>query len=62
MAIRAKLSLAEVEQTRSVAMDDKAATFPVHLPRGPAELRTWFFGHDGTEHGAYFVSVEKMKN
>ncbi len=60
-AIRAKLSLAGVEQTRPVAGEDKAATFTVQLPRGPAELRTWFYGQDGTERGAYFVYVEKMK-
>ena len=61
-AIRAELSLAGVEETRPVAVEDREATFTVQLPRGPAELRTWFYGQDGTERGAYFVYVEKLKS
>jgi hypothetical protein len=60
-AVRAKLSIAGVEQTGPVAVDDKAAAFTVDLPRGPAELRTWFYGQDGTERGAYFVYVERVR-
>lgn len=61
-AVRAKLSIAGVEQARSVDTGDKAAAFTVQLPRGPAELRTWFYGQDDTERGAYFVYVERLKS
>jgi hypothetical protein len=40
---------------------DKAAVFTVHLAKGPAELRTWFFEKDGTERGAYYVYVESVR-
>ena len=60
-AVRAKLSIAGVEQELPVASEDKAAIFTVKLPRGPAELRTWFYGQDGTERGAYFTYVERIK-
>jgi arylsulfatase A-like enzyme len=59
--VKAKLSIAGVEQSKPVASEDKAATFTVQLPRGPAELHTWLYGQDGTERGAYFVYVERIK-
>ncbi len=59
--VKAKLSIAGVEESKAVNHEDKAATFTVQLPRGPAELHTWLYGQDGAERGAYFVYVERMK-
>lgn len=58
--VRAKLSVGGAEQTCTVGARDKAATFTMQLARGPAELRTWFYGQDGTERGAYYVYVEQL--
>ena len=60
-AVRAKLKIAGVEQELPIASEDKAAVFTVKLPRGPAELHTWFYGQDGTQRGAYFAYVERVK-
>ncbi|MFB3825420.1 MAG: arylsulfatase [Bryobacteraceae bacterium] len=60
-AVKARLSIGAVDETRAVAPGDTAAAFTVKLPKGPAELRTWFYGSDGTERGAYFVYVERLK-
>ncbi len=60
-ALKARLSVGGVDQTRAVNSGDKAASFTVRLAPGPAELRTWFYGQDGAERGAYFVYVEWLK-
>ena len=60
-AVRAKLKIAGLEQELPIASEDKAAVFTVKLPRGPAELHTWFYGQDGTQRGAYFAYVERVK-
>ncbi len=59
-AVRAKLQIGAVEQTKAVEDDDKAAVFNVDLEAGPAMLETWFYDADGTERGAYFVYVERL--
>jgi arylsulfatase A-like enzyme len=54
----ARISVGSATESKQVARDDKAAVFDLPLPTGPADVRTWFSGHDGTERGAYFVEVE----
>ena len=60
-AVKAKLRIGSIEQSCAVQPSDKAAAFTVQLARGPAELRTWFYDQDGTERGAYYVYVERLK-
>jgi arylsulfatase B len=60
-AVKARLKIGNVDVSQAVQAADKAATFRVSLPAGPAELQSWFFGQDGTERGAYFVYVERIK-
>jgi arylsulfatase A-like enzyme len=59
-AIRARLTIGSVDQSQTVRSNDKAAQFTVTLPRGPAQLRTWFYNSDGTSRGAYYVGVERL--
>ncbi|MEZ5400928.1 MAG: arylsulfatase [Bryobacteraceae bacterium] len=58
-AVKARLSIAGVEQAKDVAATDKAAVFDVELPKGPAELHTWLIEDNGAERGAYFAYVER---
>jgi arylsulfatase B len=57
-AVKARLKIGAVDETRPVDAADKAAVFKVRLEKGPAELRTWFYGGDNSERGAYYVYVE----
>jgi arylsulfatase A-like enzyme len=61
-AIRARLLIEKMDQTVPVNAGDRAATFTLPLPRGPASLQTWFYGSDGTERGAYYVYVERIEH
>ncbi len=47
-AHEARLKIAGVDQRVPVAAADKGAVFNVRLPRGPAELQTWFYDKDGS--------------
>lgn len=60
-AVKARLSIGGVQQTQAIQPADKAAVFTLRLSRGPAELRTWFYDKDGTERGAYYVYVHRLK-
>lgn len=58
---KARLRIADIDQSRPVTESDKAATFQVRLPAGPTELQTWFYGQDGEELcGAYYVYVTRI--
>jgi len=59
-ATQARLEIGGVERTVAVSDDDKAATFQVKLPKGPADLKTTFTSADGTERGAYYVYIQRM--
>lgn len=59
-AVKARLTIGSVDETRPVGPDDAAAVFSVRLAAGPAELRTWFYDRDGSERGAYYVYVERI--
>ena len=60
-AAKARLKIGALDQDCPVKETDKAAVFTVRLPAGPAELQTWFYGPEGTERGAYYVYVERVK-
>ena len=58
---KARLKIADVDQTIDVAPSDKSATFRVDLPAGPAKLETWFIGPKGSaKHGAYYAYVKRL--
>ena len=59
---KARLKIAEVDVSKSVSTEDKAATFTVQLTAGKTELRTWFYDERGKElYGAFYVSVRRLK-
>lgn len=56
--VKARLQIADADETKPVTKDDKAVTFQVHLPAGKAWLRTWFYDAHGKELcGAFYVYV-----
>jgi arylsulfatase len=58
---RARLRLADVDETKPVGPGDKAVTFTVRLKAGTKmPLQTWFLDKDGNELcGAYFADVRR---
>ena len=57
---KARLKIGGVDESRSVAKEDKAVRFTAPLKAGPAQLRTWFMDGDGKELcGAYYVYVRR---
>lgn len=59
-AVRAELKIANVHEVKPVKSGDKYAEFVVMLPKGPAELKTAFYGADGTERGAYYLYAKRL--
>jgi len=58
---KARLKIADVDQTIDVVQGDKTATFRVKLPAGPAKLETWFIDPKGAaRHGAYYAYVKRL--
>jgi hypothetical protein len=58
--VKARLKVADVDESLSVGASDTAVTFRARLKAGPAELKTWFYGSDGRELcGAYYVEVRR---
>ena len=59
--VKARLKVADIDQSKPVAKDDKAATFNVHLPAGKTTLQTWFYDRNDKQLcGAYCVYAEKV--
>jgi len=59
-AVRARLKIGDIEETKPVKADDKAAIFLVNLKQGPAKLQSWLVDEDGQGRGAYYVYVKRM--
>jgi len=53
----ARVEIAGRMAARDVGPDDQAAIFALDLPRGEHKLNTAFVGEDGSERGAYYVSI-----
>ncbi len=45
--VEARLKVSDVDQSKDVTKEDKAATFTVHLPAGKTTLQTWFYDRSG---------------
>ena len=60
----ARVRIAGQEKGGMIAKPDQQASvaFELDLPAGPTELQTWLTTVDGKTHGAYFVTVERLKN
>jgi arylsulfatase len=57
---KARLKIADLDLSRAVGKDDKAATFTVKLKAGKTSLQTWFYDADGKELcGAYYTEVRR---
>ncbi len=57
--VKARLKVADLDQSKPVGKDDKAVTFTVHLRAGKTTLQTWFYGRSDKQLcGAYCVYVE----
>jgi arylsulfatase A-like enzyme len=58
-AVKARLRIGGLDRSMDVRLSDKAAVFDLHLEAGPAKLETWLYDKDGTERGAYYVTVRR---
>jgi len=57
----ARLKIGDVDVSKPVAKDDKAARFTVRLTAGKAQLQTSFYDEHGQELcGAFYVSVRRL--
>ena len=53
---KARLKVADLDQSKPVGKDDKVAVFHARLPAGKTTLQTWFYDQDGKHLcGAYYV-------
>ncbi|OYW16598.1 MAG: hypothetical protein B7Z55_14160, partial [Planctomycetales bacterium 12-60-4] len=58
---KARIKIGGIEREAKVDPTQAAVAFEVRLPAGPTELQTWLISEDGTERGAYYVDVERLK-
>lgn len=56
----ARLSIGDVDTAMELDVLATHATFRVPLKVGPAMLQTWLTRPDGKQHGAYFVTVQRL--
>ena len=58
---KARLKVADLDQSLTVGPSDTAVNFTVKLKAGPTKLQTWFYAAVGAEIcGAYYVYVHKQ--
>jgi len=58
---RARLRVADIDETKPVRDGDEEAVFTVTLKAGRTRLQTWFLDPAGTELcGAYYVSITRL--
>jgi arylsulfatase A-like enzyme len=59
-ATKARLKIADVDTTKPVSKDERAAVFQVRLKAGKTRLETWFIDDKGASRGAYYVYVQRL--
>ena len=60
-AAKARLKIGQVDVSKPVTPNDKAATFTVRLAAGKTRLETWFYDAEGKELcGAFYVDVRRL--
>lgn len=62
VAVKARVEIAGQEREMEVPAGSKAARLELHLPAGPAELRTYLYDESGEAGGAYFTDVERVED
>ena len=60
-ATKARIQIGKIDESKPVAADAKAVTFTVNLPAGSAMLKSWITDAKGTDRGAYFAYVKRLK-
>lgn len=58
-AEKARIKIADVDQTKPVQSGDKAVRFEISLKAGHTRLQTWFEGSGVKSRGAYYVYVTR---
>ena len=58
-ATKARLKIANVDETKPVGKNAAAVTFTVTLPAGKTKLQTWFTD-GGESRGAFYVYVKRL--
>jgi len=59
--VKARVKIGSFDLTQDVKSSDTVAVFSAKLPAGPAKLETWFYGKDGSERGAYYVTCTAVR-
>ncbi len=59
-ATKARLTIADVDQTRPVAKGAKEVKFRMKLKTGKTRLQTWFIDDKGDSRGAYYAYVRRL--
>ncbi len=57
---KARIKIANVDQSKSVDKEAVEVTFRVNLKAGKAKLQTWFTDDDGASRGAYYVYAKRL--
>ena len=58
--VSARLKIANVDETETVAKDTESVSFRVLLDTGKTKLQTWFTDDKGESFGAYYVQVRRI--
>ncbi|MFH1719629.1 MAG: arylsulfatase [Planctomycetota bacterium] len=59
-ATKARIKIADVDQSKPVAPDAAEVTFRVKLKAGKTRLQTWFIDDEGASRGAYYAYVKRL--
>ncbi|MBN2138045.1 MAG: arylsulfatase [Sedimentisphaerales bacterium] len=59
-ASKARIRIADIDQSKPVGDDDVEAKFRLKLKAGSARLETWFIDEDGQSRGAYYCYVKRL--
>ena len=57
---KARLKVADVDETKLVSADVRAVSFQTKLEAGKTRLQTWFMDDEGTSRGAYYVYAKRL--
>ncbi|MFZ9938490.1 MAG: arylsulfatase [Luteolibacter sp.] len=57
-AIRARITIQDIDRTHAVAETNHEAVFDVRLKAGSTRLQTWFYDQAERSRGAYYVHVQ----
>jgi hypothetical protein len=57
---KARLKVADVDESKPVSKEMRAVTFQVRLKAGKTRLQTWFTDDEGTSRGAYYVYAKRL--